>query len=101
MRFRSVLERLSRARPDIDFELGRAMSELGGVLQRRGARDEAEPLLVGGFEALMGDIRSGPATRVEARDRVVRLYETWNRPDDAERWRRRSLTPLAAPAGPR
>ena len=97
-RFRAVVERLGRARPDIDFELGRAMSELGGVLQRRGALDEAESLLLRGFDAIMSDRRAGPETRGEARDRLVRLYETWQRPGDAERWRQRSLAPAADPA---
>jgi tetratricopeptide (TPR) repeat protein len=90
-RFRSALDRLRKARPDSDLDVGRAMSELGGVLLRRGAYDEAEPLLVHGFESLMGERRAGPMTHGEARDRVVRLYEAWNRPGEAERWRQYAL----------
>ncbi|MGE0463980.1 MAG: tetratricopeptide repeat protein [Vicinamibacterales bacterium] len=92
-RFRAVLTQLRKARPDTDLDVGRAMSELGGLLIDRGAYAEAEPLVVNGFASLIGDRRSGPLSRREARDRVVRLYEAWNRPADAARWRARPLAP--------
>jgi eukaryotic-like serine/threonine-protein kinase len=90
-RFRVVLAQLRKARPDSDMEVGRAMSELGGAIAERGGLAEAEPLLVGGFESLVGDRRSGPVIRAEARDRLVRLYDAWSRPDDAARWREHPL----------
>ncbi len=102
LRFRASLDRLRTGRHEEGLEVGLAMSELGGVLVQQGARDEAEPLLVRGFEILVSDRRAGLAMRGEARDRVVRLYEAWRRADDAARWRQRSLEPPAAgSAGPR
>ena len=93
IRFRSVLHALQKTRPDSGVEVGRAKSELGEALLARGAFPEAEALLVGGFEALTRDFRAGSESRVDARARVVRLYERWLRPAQAEQWRARSLTP--------
>ena len=49
---RSTLDRLRGTSPDSAWDVGRAMSELCGVLLQRGAYDKAEPLLVDGFESL-------------------------------------------------
>jgi tetratricopeptide (TPR) repeat protein len=92
-RFAAVLAQLSKSVPPTDWELGRAMSELGERLVLRQAFAEAEPLLIDGFASLTADARAGRISRADARDRVVRLYEAWGRSADAERWRRQSLVP--------
>ena len=63
-------------------------SELGGLQTARGAYARAEPLLVEGYEAVTGDVRTNEAVIAKARDRLVRLYEAWGRPADAARWRK-------------
>jgi tetratricopeptide (TPR) repeat protein len=69
------------------------MSQLGGALlgQRRFA--EAEPLIVHGYEGLKRREPAIPPTSRarlrEAGDRVIRLYETWNKPEKASEWKTR------------
>lgn len=97
-RFRSTLDRLRGTSSASAWDVGRAMIELGGVLLQRGAYDETEPLLVDGFELLVGDRRADPVIRADARDRIVHFYEARNRPAEAARWRQRPLEPVPAPA---
>ena len=74
-----------------DWRTFNTRSMLGEVLlgQRRFA--DAEPLLVQGYEGikqceeqLPADVRIRVA---EALERLVTLYEVWNKPDEAARWR--------------
>jgi tetratricopeptide (TPR) repeat protein len=63
-----------------------ARNTLGAVLVEQGRCAEAEPLLVSSWEVL----RVSGATPQVQRDclaRLVRLYERWNRPEEAERYR--------------
>ncbi len=70
---------LRRVVPRDNWELGRAMSELGGILTARRAFDEAEPLLVEGLRILEGDRQARRATE-EARARLEAFYEARGRP---------------------
>ena len=90
-RYRDVLAHLRKIAPDTDWEVGRAKSELGEQLAARRAFTEAEPLLVSGFEALLGDTGVPKRTTSAARTRLVTLYEDWKRPEDARRWRTHTL----------
>jgi len=59
------------------------------LAQRR--YDEAEPLLIAGYEGLMqqrNQIESfsqhAPAVALQ---RVIQLYQQWNKPAEAQRWK--------------
>jgi tetratricopeptide (TPR) repeat protein len=69
-----------------------ARSALGAVLLAQRRYAEAEPLLVRGYEGI--EAREGEIPPLYARfyvaeagQRVVRLYETWTRPEKAAEWR--------------
>jgi hypothetical protein len=67
------------------------MSLLGGSLLGQGRYAEAEPLVVAGFEGMKArEARLAIPARsrlLEAAERVVRLYEEWNQPDQAAAWK--------------
>jgi eukaryotic-like serine/threonine-protein kinase len=70
-----------------------ARSQLGDSLLGQGRFDEAEPLIVSGYEGLKAreeTIRPEARPRLaETAERVVRLYEQWGRPDKAAAWKAR------------
>lgn len=90
-RYRDVLAQLRKTAPETDWEVGRAKSELGAHLAARRAFEEAEQLLVAGFETLLADTGVRHEVCDVARTRLVTLYEHWNRPGDARRWRTRAI----------
>ena len=59
---------------------------------------EAEPLLLSGYEGMKARESRIPASKkvrlTEAGERIVRLYEAWGKPEEAETWRARLATPL-------
>jgi serine/threonine-protein kinase len=65
------LAQLRRTLPESDWEVGRAKSELGAQMLERGARAEALPLLVDGYETLAADPGIDAALLAAARRRVV------------------------------
>jgi serine/threonine protein kinase/tetratricopeptide (TPR) repeat protein len=68
-----------------------AMSLLGGALLGQGRCAEAEPLVVAGYEGMEArELRIAVPERVrlrEAAERVIRLYEEWNKPEQATAWK--------------
>ena len=66
------------------------MSLLGSALMGQGRYAEAEPLIVGGYEGMKArESKIPPQGRFnvsEAEERVVRLYEVWGKPDQANTW---------------
>jgi hypothetical protein len=86
-RSRESLAQLRKGKPESDWEVARAKSELGERLLARGAYAEAEPLLVSGFEALAADPNTPKVNLDDARGRIVKLYEAWGRPQQARTWR--------------
>jgi serine/threonine protein kinase len=57
---------------------------LGGCLTAQSKYKEAEELLLGEHEHL----KAAPVRRLrEALGRIVKLYEAWNRPEEARKWR--------------
>jgi serine/threonine protein kinase/Tfp pilus assembly protein PilF len=74
-----------------------AQSLLGGALMGQQRYAEAEPVMLLGYEGLKGrapklrppDAEAGLR---EAQDRLVQLYDTWGRPDEAAKWRERLST---------
>jgi hypothetical protein len=67
-----------------DFTLG-----IKPVLQRS-KYAEAEPLLVSAYEAIEAGIPKEYLSRLAiAGDRLVQLYETWGKPEQATVWRKK------------
>jgi len=64
------------------------MIKLGACLAVQRKFDEAELLLLGGYEGLKMQMEvSGPLV-VEALERLVQLYESWGKNDKANEWRK-------------
>jgi hypothetical protein len=69
-------------------------SRLGGCLMEQRRFPEAESHLLSGYEGLQKTPGAPPRRRRESVERIVKLYETWNKPDKAAEWR----TKLPKPA---
>jgi serine/threonine protein kinase len=77
-----------------------AESALGACLLGQKKYAEAEPLLLSGYNGLLKSEDKSPATfgrqrasgrqsdLTEALERLVQLYQAWNRPTEAARWRK-------------
>jgi hypothetical protein len=69
-----------------------AKSLLGGALLGQKKYAEAEPLLLAGYEGLAAKAKEippqGKNNVPDAAARLVRLYEEWNKPDEAAKWRK-------------
>jgi hypothetical protein len=76
------------------------MSQLGGTLAAQAKYAEAEPLLVKGYEGLKARASKIPAPAkgylVRSGERLVALYEAWDKKNKAQEWRNR----LAAKQNP-
>jgi serine/threonine protein kinase/tetratricopeptide (TPR) repeat protein len=71
-------------------------SMLGGSLLGQQKYKQAEPLLLAGYKGMKESATPIPAAAkirlVEAVQRLVQLYEVWDRPEDAARWRKELQT---------
>ncbi|MGD8375525.1 MAG: tetratricopeptide repeat protein [Acidobacteriota bacterium] len=65
------------------FQIDMSRSMLGECLTLEGRYDEAEPLVVGGYESLREKLGEGATQSRRARARAVGLYEAWGRPEKA------------------
>jgi tetratricopeptide (TPR) repeat protein len=93
-----ALQLRADALPDESWLIGSAKASLGSCLTTLGRYQEAETLLLEGFQGVMRG--EAPIGRREfARDKLVELYEAWNRPEEAERWKDPSIF-LMLPARP-
>ncbi len=63
---------------------------VGTILAAQGRYEEAEPLVVGSHARLVELRGERTTTTRRALERVLDLYEEWNRPDELERYRARS-----------
>ena len=86
-RYREALAQLRKGKPESDWEVGRAKSELGGRLLEQRALAEAQPLLAQGYDTLAADPRVHPINMNEAVERLARLHEALGRPGEARAWR--------------
>ena len=66
-----------------------AMSMLGESLAGQGQYAEAEPLLLEGFAKMETVPESLAYRKTEALERIIKLYEAWDKADEAERWRKK------------
>jgi eukaryotic-like serine/threonine-protein kinase len=87
---REALAIRAKATPD-DWQRYEAMSLLGWVLLCRGRFAEAEPLIVPGYEGMKArEARIWVPDRRrlrEAAERVIRLYEAWDKLEQAQVWK--------------
>ncbi len=77
--------------PQLDWATATAESRLGGCLTALGQFADAEKLLVRSYQTLQSARGTPPQRRVEATDRIVKLYETWGKADKAAAWRAKRL----------
>lgn len=76
-----------------------ATSVLGGAYASAGDYAKAEPMLVDSYKGLENGSVLGKRPRVDAADRLVRMYQKWGKPDEAKRWSERASL-AGAVAGP-
>lgn len=67
--------------------LSSTISALGECLAAQGKFQEAEPLTIGSYEALKASQGEKSLNTLDALNRTIKLYEQWNKPDEAERFR--------------
>jgi tetratricopeptide (TPR) repeat protein len=76
------------------WRIASARSLLGGALLGQKKYADAAPLLLQGYEGLRKDADKIPAAvrqerQIEALDRLVQLYESWDRKSEADTWRKK------------
>jgi serine/threonine protein kinase/tetratricopeptide (TPR) repeat protein len=94
-----------RTAPDA-WNTHQARSVLGGALLGQKKHADAEPLLVRGYQGMKKTEKSGPRNDgpsprqqlIEALERLVQLYDAWNKPEEAAKWRQ-ELAGLTKAAG--
>jgi hypothetical protein len=62
---------------------------LGGCLSAQGSYQEAERLLIDGYEGLRNAQGAPPHHTQLALQRIVRLYESWGKDEEAQKWRQK------------
>jgi tetratricopeptide (TPR) repeat protein len=87
---RECLAILEKAAPN-DSSLAESLSMLGESLLEQRRYAEAEPALLSGYEGMVSHEAEIPISQralpCEAAERVVRLYESWNKPQEAAAWK--------------
>ena len=82
--------------PD-DWLTYNAMCLLGRSLAGQARFADAEPLLLDGHQGMIAREKSIPApgkVRItEALDAIIQLYEDWDKPEEAQRWRQQGGAP--------
>jgi len=68
------------------------MVHLGVALTGQGRFAEAESLLVAGYQGQKDQVQVPLAKRRFALEQIIHLYDSWNRPESAARWRGELLT---------
>jgi eukaryotic-like serine/threonine-protein kinase len=68
--------------------LGSSKSVLGGALAAQKKFAEAEPLLLNGFRLIDGDPKAVKRRRDDAVERLIQLYESLGKSDEADKWRK-------------
>jgi tetratricopeptide (TPR) repeat protein len=78
---RESLEHRMKLLPEDHWLIGNSMSLLGEALFGQGRFEDAEALLVEGYEKLRKDAAALEDRRYDALERIVRFYEEWNATD--------------------
>ncbi len=73
--------------PQGDVSISSAVSALGECLAAQKRYDEAEPFLLKSYEELKAKSGDQDKRTAEARQRLAKLYEDWNKPEQAAQFR--------------
>jgi serine/threonine protein kinase/Tfp pilus assembly protein PilF len=84
---RESLEIRERTLDERHWHRAASSSLLGELLAMQRKFDQAEPLLLAGAHRMPDDPGVPRSLRRESIQRMVRLYESWNKPDSASQWR--------------
>jgi hypothetical protein len=91
LKLRQCLAVRQKVQPD-DWATFETKSLLGEALCEQKKYAEAEPLLLSGYEGFKQRLAKAPAEAkprlTRALERLVRLYETWDKKGEAARWRK-------------
>lgn len=85
---RVIALRETASEPD-PWQIALAKSTLGECLTAEGRYEEAEPLVVETYPLIEKE-RPGTNYAADALQRIIALYESWNKPDKAAEWRNRA-----------
>jgi serine/threonine protein kinase len=100
LKLRAALSIRQKIQPD-DWTTFEAKSLLGEALLEQKKYIDAEPLLLSGYQGLKEREAKIPSPEKvhlkEALKRLVRLYETWDKPDKAAQWRKELEATKPAP----
>jgi tetratricopeptide (TPR) repeat protein len=101
---RVTLELAAKHGPDGQRSAPWARAMLGASLLGQKKYQEAEPLLLKGYEGLRNLKEKIPASFLQGPltgtlERLVQLYEEWGKPDEAARWRKELEAAGRLPAG--
>jgi hypothetical protein len=69
------------------WEIGEARTVLGSSLAGLGRYQEAESLLLPGYSTVLSSATAPEHEKLWARQRVVKFYEAWGKPDKAAEYR--------------
>jgi serine/threonine protein kinase len=89
---RGCLAMRRKSLPGGHWLIADARSRLGGAIAANGRFVEAEPLLLEACKTLQEDPQVTADVKRQAIERVIRLYASWNKPDQATEWRQRLET---------
>ncbi|UCE61539.1 MAG: serine/threonine protein kinase [Phycisphaerales bacterium] len=84
---RGCLAMRQQALPQGHWLISDVMSRLGGAMTAGGKFAEAEPLLLAGYEGLNEKPWVAADHKRRATERIVRLYESWGKLEQASKWR--------------
>jgi tetratricopeptide (TPR) repeat protein len=87
------VEMLAKHPPEIRFYTPWADSWRGACLAGLGRHTEAEPLLLAAQRKLASEPATPRRYRRQAVEQLVKLYEAWNRPAEATKWRKALAEP--------
>ena len=96
---REALEIRRKALPEGDWRTAETESQLGGCLVALGRYAEAEPLLVDSHPILEAWRGASFWRTVAALDRIIELYDAWDRADKADEYRARLPEGVRAASG--
>ncbi len=68
-------------------------SAIGAALTGQGRHEEAEAELLAAYEAIMAEEEPNEAFRDRTIERIVSLYESWEKPAEAQVWASKAETP--------
>ena len=73
--------------PEGHWRIALADSKLGACLVALRRYEEAEPLLLDGYDGVEAKLGGGDSRTVQTVEHLVELYEAWSRPESAARYR--------------